>query len=323
MDTIRREVESTNRPQGFHLLHTLGGGTGSGLGSLILLKLQDNYPDTVASTFSVFPSPKVSDTVVEPYNAVLCSHQLLESSNQTYIFDNESLYNINHNVLKKNEPKYADLNHIVNLALMGATAPFRFPGAVDNDLRKQGTSLVSCPRLHFFHLSHSPMTGVDGSGPPVVSVKDALGEVVSPRNFLTNVKKRDGKYLATTVNYRGTDDSFFDMLDQQFQGETVADWIPDNVMGCQIEPTSEDQQASCTMVANTTATKGLFQRLATQFGAMYRRKAFLHWYKGEGMDEMEFHFVHAFSLPNSELCTGEKLSSIGTREKAWTKWNSK
>merc|ERR1711973_508656 len=45
---------------------------------------------------------------------------------------------------------------------------------------------------------------------------------------------------------------------------------------------------SATFVANTTALKGIFQRLATQFGAMYRRKAFLHWYKGEGMDEMEF-----------------------------------
>merc|ERR1711898_79766 len=41
-------------------------------------------------------------------------------------------------------------------------------------------------------------------------------------------------------------------------------------------------------VGNTTTMKGIFQRLATQFGAMYRRKAFLHWYKGEGMDEMEF-----------------------------------
>merc|ERR1719499_1411640 len=47
-------------------------------------------------------------------------------------------------------------------------------------------------------------------------------------------------------------------------------------------------QVSCTFIANTTALKGIFQRLATQFGAMYRRKAFLHWYKGEGMDEMEF-----------------------------------
>ena len=45
---------------------------------------------------------------------------------------------------------------------------------------------------------------------------------------------------------------------------------------------------SATFVANTTALKGIFQRIATQFAKMYKRKAFLHWYSGEGMDEMEF-----------------------------------
>ena len=32
----------------------------------------------------------------------------------------------------------------------------------------------------------------------------------------------------------------------------------------------------------------MFKRVAEQFTAMFRRKAFLHWYTGEGMDEMEF-----------------------------------
>merc|ERR1712084_183256 len=45
---------------------------------------------------------------------------------------------------------------------------------------------------------------------------------------------------------------------------------------------------SGTFVANTTAIRGVFQRISAQFAKMYRRKAFLHWYKGEGMDEMEF-----------------------------------
>merc|ERR1712021_178923 len=45
---------------------------------------------------------------------------------------------------------------------------------------------------------------------------------------------------------------------------------------------------SATFVANTTAIKGVFQRISAQFAKMYKRKAFLHWYKGEGMDEMEF-----------------------------------
>ena len=44
------------------------------------------------STFSVIPSPKVSDTVVEPYNAVLSFHQLVENSDQSFLLDNEALY---------------------------------------------------------------------------------------------------------------------------------------------------------------------------------------------------------------------------------------
>ena len=41
------------------------------------------------ATFSVVPSPKVSDTVVEPYNATLSVHQLVENSDETFCIDNE------------------------------------------------------------------------------------------------------------------------------------------------------------------------------------------------------------------------------------------
>ena len=41
----------------------------------------------------------------------------------------------------------------------------------------------------------------------------------------------------------------------------------------------------------------LFKRVSEQFTAMFRRKAFLHWYTGEGMDEMEFTEVIKRSLP--------------------------
>ena len=46
------------------------------------------------NTFSVVPSPKVSDTVVEPYNATLSVHQLVENTDETYCIDNEALYDI-------------------------------------------------------------------------------------------------------------------------------------------------------------------------------------------------------------------------------------
>ncbi|GBL74957.1 Transposon Tf2-9 polyprotein [Araneus ventricosus] len=45
---------------------------------------------------------------------------------------------------------------------------------------------------------------------------------------------------------------------------------------------------SATFIGNSTAIQELFKRISEQFTAMFRRKAFLHCYTGEGMDEMEF-----------------------------------
>merc|ERR1711997_111180 len=70
--------------------------------------------------------------------------------------------------------------------------------------------------------------------------------------------------------------------------EQSVEWIPNNGKSGIVEIPPSDLESSATFVGNTTALKGIFQRLATQFGAMYKRKAFLHWYKNEGMDEMEF-----------------------------------
>lgn len=46
--------------QGFQLTHSLGGGTGSGMGTLLIAKIREEYPDRIMSSFSVVPSPKVS-----------------------------------------------------------------------------------------------------------------------------------------------------------------------------------------------------------------------------------------------------------------------
>jgi tubulin beta len=70
-DIVRKESESCDALQGFQITHSLGGGTGSGMGTLLISKIREEYPDRMMLTFSVFPSPRVSDTVVEPYNATL------------------------------------------------------------------------------------------------------------------------------------------------------------------------------------------------------------------------------------------------------------
>ncbi len=55
---------------------------------------------------------QVSDTVVEPYNATLSVHQLVENTDETFCIDNEALYDICFRTLKLPNPSYGDLNHL-------------------------------------------------------------------------------------------------------------------------------------------------------------------------------------------------------------------
>ena len=55
-DVIRKEAERCESLAGFQLLHSTGGGTGAGLGASLLRKINDEYPDRILSTVSVFSS---------------------------------------------------------------------------------------------------------------------------------------------------------------------------------------------------------------------------------------------------------------------------
>jgi len=59
LDVVRKEAESCDCIQGFQLTHSLGGGTGAGMGTLLISKIREEYPDRIMMTFSVVPSPKV------------------------------------------------------------------------------------------------------------------------------------------------------------------------------------------------------------------------------------------------------------------------
>ena len=86
------------------------GGTVSVMESLLISKIKEEYQDRIIETFSVFPSPKVSDTVVEPYNATLSIHLLVDSTDEVLVIDNEVLYDILLRTLKLLTPNYGDLN---------------------------------------------------------------------------------------------------------------------------------------------------------------------------------------------------------------------
>ncbi|XP_070950049.1 tubulin beta-8 chain-like isoform X2 [Macaca nemestrina] len=296
MDVVRKEAESCDCLQGFQLTHSLGGGTGSGMGTLLLSKIREEYPDRIINTFSILPSPRVSDTVVEPYNATLSVHhvirQLIENADETFCIDNEALYDICSRTLKLPTPTYGDLNHLVSATMSGVTTCLRFPGQLNADLRKLAVNMVPFPRLHFFMPGFAPLTSRGSQQYRALTVAELTQQMFDARNMMAACDPRHGRYLTAAAIFRGrmpmreVDEQMFNI--QNKNSSYFADWLPHNVKTavCDIPP--RGLKMSATFIGNNTAIQELFKRVSEQFTAMFRRKAFLHWYTGEGMDEMEF-----------------------------------
>lgn len=79
--------------QSFFLMHSLGGGTGSGLGTYLLTLLEDEYPNVFRFSTVVFPS-RDDDVITSPYNSVLALKELTEHADCVLPVDNDSLTDI-------------------------------------------------------------------------------------------------------------------------------------------------------------------------------------------------------------------------------------
>jgi len=160
--------------------------------------------------------------------------------------------------------------------MSGVTTCLRFPGQLNSDLRKLAVNMVPFPRLHFFMVGFAPLTSRGSHTFRAVTVPELTQQMYDPKNMMAASDFRNGRYLTCAAIFRGK----VSMKD--------VEWIPNNVQTalCSIPP--RGLKMSSTFIGNSTSIQELFKRVGDQFTAMFRRKAFLHWYTGEGMDEMEF-----------------------------------
>ncbi|GAM27371.1 hypothetical protein SAMD00019534_105460 [Acytostelium subglobosum LB1] len=292
LDVVRKEAEACDCLQGFQVTHSIGGGTGSGLGTLLIARIREDYPDRMMCTFSVVPSPKVSLAVTEPYNATLSVHQLVENADEVMCIDNEALHTICSKTLKLAQPTYGDLNKLISTVMSGVTCCLRFPGQLNSDLRKLAVNLIPFPRLHFFMVSFAPLFSSAQASYNRFSVADLTAQMFDPSNMMAASDPRNGKYLTASALFRGkiytkeVDEAMLSI--QNKQSQHFVEWIPNNIKSsiCDVPPVGLPMSA--TFIGNSTSIQELFTRVSSQFTKMFRRKAFLHPYLNEGMEELEF-----------------------------------
>ena len=166
------------------------------------------------------------------------------------------------------------------------------------DLRKLAVNMVPFPRLHFFMPGFAPLTSRGSQQYRALTVPELTQQMFDAKNMMAACDPRHGRYLTVAAMFRGrmsmkeVDEQMLNV--QNKNSSYFVEWIPNNVKTavCDIPP--RGLKMSATFVGNSTAIQELFKRISEQFTAMFRRKAFLHWYTGEGMDEMEFTEVSFF-----------------------------
>lgn len=300
VDKVGKLTEQCNSLQGFFIFRSFGGGTGSGFASLLLERLSVEYGKKSKLEFTIYPAPQVATAVVEPYNAVLTSHTSLEHSDCAFMMDNEAIYDICRKNLDVERPSYTNLNRLISQVVSSVTSSLRFEGSLNVDLTEFQTNLVPYPRIHFPLVTYAPIVSTEKANHEQFTVAELTTACFDPANQMVKCDPRTGKYMACCLLYRG------DVVPQDVTKSIsniktkrtiqFVDWSPTGfkvginhqppcaVPGADLAPVKR----SVCMLSNTTAIAEAWARLNHKFDLMHAKRAFIHWYVGEGMEEGEF-----------------------------------
>jgi tubulin alpha len=186
------------------------------------------------------------------------------------------------------------------IVVSSITASLRFDGSLNVDLNEFQTNLVPYPRIHFPLVAYAPVVSAAKAAHEANSVMEITNACFEPNNQMVKCDPRNGKYMATCLLYRG------DVVPKDTHAaiahlktkRTVqfVDWCPTGFkIGICYQPPqnvpngdlASVNRAVC-MLSNTTAISEAWSALSHKFDLMYSKRAFVHWYVGEGMEEGEF-----------------------------------
>jgi hypothetical protein len=129
MEAYRRLVESNFRYDGCMMIHSMAGGTGSGLGSRLLSEIRDRYGKgaMLTSSFAPFAS---GETSVQNYNTLLSLNAVASNACFVGYFSNDQLIrcttrnlNTSHHLQKQETIPLDSLNRYAARALAGFLLP--------------------------------------------------------------------------------------------------------------------------------------------------------------------------------------------------------
>lgn len=296
IEMVDREADGSDSLEGFFLLHSIAGGTGSGLGSFLLERLNEAFPKKVIQTYSVFPnSEETSDVVVQPYNSVLTLKRLANNADSVVVLDNAALARIASDRLHLQNPSYSQTNQLVSTVMGASTTTLRYPGYMNNDLMGILASLIPSPRMHFLMTSYTPFTSdnVDrGKATMKTTVLDVMRRLLQPKNRMVNMtgaSKASCYVSAMNIIQGDVDPRDVHKSLLRIRERHLASFVPWGPASIQVALSrrspyvASSHRVSGLMLANHTGIASMFKRTTDQYDRLRKRNAFLDMYKRESL----------------------------------------
>ncbi|GME91026.1 unnamed protein product [[Candida] boidinii] len=331
MDMVNKELDKCDSFEGFQMIHSVAGGTGSGCGSFLLEELNDMFDKNLITTYSVFPRMGVSsEVVVQPYNQILSLKRLIESSDVNIVFDNASLTSIASNNLKTDSPSYEDCNQLISTVMSGLTNTLRFPNYSYSSLTSIFSTLIPTPDLQFLIPSFTPFTKDYVSNPKDIRRSNSYDVIVDIldkklRMFGNDITQgaNSGMYLSILDILIGDNVEQNDIQKALIKARSRVQFVPwsssainlsignrspflnrsqfhNSVIQKQhqqnhLQQQQQQQQVSGLMLSNTTSINNLFNKILKDYDSFMKRGAYLNWYQNKEFEKLNGDIMAEFS----------------------------
>jgi len=299
-DKYRTLLEDCDRVNSVLKINSFQGGTGTGLSNTLFE--QAPIPKGVNSvSCDVVPSPFFSTATTNYYNVLFGLTESYIQFGTHFIFDNLSLYK--KCILEDIEDiNLTHINDILATCISGISCPMRFCGLNDgsNNLKKILTNLVPFPNLRMILSSATRFGSINYPVDYAIKSVELTCQVFKNHHRLCTPKLQDGTYLACNLQFRGQNEKsvliksiqrMYDLYEPKFTS-----WIPTPFrISTSWKPIvfSNDSvfkgtMNSCIMMSNNTIVSEILEIYGRNFEMLLEKRAFVHWYISQGMEEGEF-----------------------------------
>ncbi|ORD98056.1 TBG [Hepatospora eriocheir] len=274
LDLINRHVEACDSLEGMIFIHASAGGTGSGFGSYLSDSLREIYGfKKIFTSFTVLPTNKeASEVVVQPYNTILTLDKLYKNMNMVVLMDNYALSkqtitsNLINSIPIDKAHTFESLNDVASDVIANFTSSIRFPSHMFCTM--DSITKVLCPFNNFKFIVPSYIKRNS-------SVNEIMNNLIKQKTMLCDYE--DSSLYSTF--------SIMNNLNRiKHSSETVmrcSRLIQPriNFYGLPFYLFNLNKSDSSMGLINSTFTRTIFRKIASQFDQIYQRNAFIEMYK--------------------------------------------